>query len=155
MPDRGGTTVCVLRRSRTVLALCALGVAGGVGLPGCSSSPCTRTQLAVAPVTGFTDAPFALQATLTASRRPVVGASVSFYSSTTGGGPGTAGGGRVGSARTGPAGVAGLELSRVSALEPNPGERVTGYSAEFQPLNRIAGTLYCRSKSGRAVIRRV
>lgn len=107
-------------------------------------------------VTASSDTPLILQAKLTADDHPVAGADIAFYSKVTGGGPGSAGGRRLGSIRTDTEGLARFELPRgLKHLELLSGERAIGYNAEFKPLNKIGGTSYCWADSRDAEIRRV
>ena len=139
-------------------ALTRCGVAATVllGITGCrGGKSCTDTTLAVAAVTASSSAPFVLEANLSAGSRPVADATISFYAKTTAAGSGSSGGSRIGKAATDGGGRARLTFSSLKDLEPLRDERVTAYEAEFRPLNRIGGTLYCASSSPDAEIRRV
>lgn len=138
---------------RLVAPVCAL--AALIVPTGCGGSSCADTKLTVTSVTASPGTPLVLQAMLEAEDRPVVGADVSFYSKVTGGEPASAGGYRIGSAKTDSQGIARFELPLgVKHLELLSGERAVGYNAEFKPLNRIGGTSYCRAYSRHADIRR-
>lgn len=123
---------------------------------GCGRSSCADTDLTVTSVTASPNTPLVLQATLTTDDRPVPGADITFYSKVTGGEPASAGGYRIGSAKTDSQGIARFDLPLgVKHLELLSGERAVGYNAEFKPLNKIGGTSYCRGYSRHAEIRRV
>lgn len=106
----------------------------------------------MAAVTVSRDTPIVLQARLIAGDQPVVGANINFYSKVTSR-AGSPAGSRLGSERTDGQGNAALTLL-LRSLEFFPGERATGFTAEFNPLNKIGDTLYCSSKSPVGEIRR-
>ena len=123
---------------------------------GCRQSSCVDTELTAAAVTASAEKPLTLQASLSADNKPVPGADIVFYSKVTGGGSASAGGYRIGSAKTDSQGIARFELPLgLQHLELLSGERAIGYNAEFKPLNKIGGTSYCWGYSGGADIHRV
>ena len=132
----------------------ALLVAAGLILPVGCLKRCTETELNVTSVTASAASPLVLQARLTANNKPVVGASIHFYSSTTG--PSGPSGRRITKRSTDDQGFARLDLPLgLTELQPLPGERATGYTAEFRPLNKIGDRFYCRSRSTVGEIRHV
>ena len=141
------------RSTRSIIL--ALPLTAALILPsGCLRRRCTETELNVTSVTASANAPLVLQARLTANNRPVVGASIVFYSETTG--PAGPSGYRVATRKTDDQGFARLDLPLGLRLLQNlPGERATGYTAEFRPLNKIGGRFYCRSRSTVGEIRQV
>ena len=125
------------------------------GITGCPGSQCTDPDLVVEPVSASSGAALILKARLTARAGPIPGATISFYATTVGGGPGVGGGRRIGQGTTDGRGQAQLRLSGPSDIERLPGERVVSYKAEFKPVDRIGGTTYCRTDSPDAEIRRL
>ncbi len=132
----------------------ALLVAAGLIPPAGCLKRCTETDLNVTSVTASANSPLVLQATLTANNKPVVGASITFYSETTG--PSGPSGRRIATRRTDDQGFARLDLPLgLTELQNLPGERATGYTAKFRPLNKIGDRFYCKSRSTVGEIRQV
>jgi hypothetical protein len=115
------------------------------------SGQCRATTLTAAPATMSSPLDrLALSATLVAGGRPVAGGEVRFYIVTVKGpgvAPGTPGGRSVGSARTGADGVARFDRRQGIDGLVDPGERVTGYEAEFVAFDKIEGVNYCRAET--------
>lgn len=121
---------------------------GGCGInPG--SGQCTETTLTAPPIT-VTDplAPLTVMATLTAKGKPVAGGDVDFFvivvSAT--GARGLGSGGGLGHTPTGPDGVARIvRKGGIDGLVFGT-DRLTGYGADFIPLNKINGVQYCKTR---------
>ncbi|MEU4767609.1 hypothetical protein AB0H12_30585 [Actinosynnema sp. NPDC023794] len=125
------------------------------GLTACGTEPgsgsCAETVLSVEDVR-VTDpvTPLTLTATMTADGKPVKGAELAFFI-----GVGPVGekavGRRVGEATTGDGGVAAfVREDGVDGLAFSD-ERVDGYTVEFNPINKIDGVQYCRSRGDAAL----
>ena len=129
-----------------------LPLAAGLILPGGCLRRCTETELDVSSVTASANLPLVLQARLTVDNKPLGGASITFYSTTTG--PAGPSGGRLGTKRTDEQGLARLDLGLTQA-QLLPRQRATGYTAEFRPFNKIRDKSYCDSRSAVGEIRQV
>ncbi|MEO3743858.1 hypothetical protein [Plantactinospora sp. B5E13] len=131
--------------------LAAVVVVALSGLPGCGIEPgspsCTVTTIEVRDVV-VTDplVSLTLAATMTADGRPVRGAELAFFVAV--GRPGEQSTGlRVGEATTGDDGVARyVRRDGVDGLG-FADERADGYSVEFNPIRKLDGVQYCRSRS--------
>lgn len=134
------------------LACCALVPAALVACgvePG--SGACTETSVAARPaILPAVTTPLRLSATLTAGDSPVAGAELAFFIRLVKP-SGKANSVRMGEARTGPDGVATFERhDGVDGLGFSD-EKPEGYTAQFNPLAKIDGTQYCRSRATAAL----
>ncbi|MEO3745678.1 hypothetical protein [Plantactinospora sp. B5E13] len=136
------TVTPVTRTARIGLAAVLIG--GLLGPAGGCARGCTETALQVWPVqVQRLDAPLTVNARLSAAGEPLSGVAVKLAVTVVG--PDHAAGEALFHATTDADGLATVTRPEGVAGLSAAGQRVTGYAAHFQPLNKVDGTAYCWS----------